>query len=91
MSKKKPEKIPRFVLSITDTTITVPGEMGDQYYAISVGADKLTDFNKKIPKSKRKNYGETELQSMFIYFQESVDAYENDAKNAKKKQKTDEN
>lgn len=80
MTNKEPkeEKIPRFVLSITDTTITVPGPNGDQYYAISVGADKLTDFNKLIPKAQRTNYAKTELQSMFVYFQDAVDKYEQD-------------
>lgn len=83
MSKKKPEeKIPRFVVSITDTTITVPGPNGDQYYSISVGADKLTDYNKLIPKKQRTNYARTELQSMFVYFQEAIDKYEQDQEKA---------
>lgn len=77
MNKKKPseDNIPRFVLSITDTTIKIPGPNGEMYYSINVGADKLSDFNKLIPKKKRTNHARTELQNMFYHFQKAVDDF----------------
>ncbi len=77
MNKKKPaqESIPRFVLSLTDTSIKVPGPNGEMYYSINVGAEKLSDFNKLIPKKKRTNQCRTELQNMFYHFQKAVDDF----------------
>lgn len=94
MAKKqtKDDSIPRFIVEITDTNIAVPGPNGEKYFSIAAGADKLSDFNRIIPKHKRTTSARTELQSMFLYMEENVREMEsnpyvppkNKAKKAKK-------
>jgi hypothetical protein len=66
------EKIPRFVLSITDTQTQITGENGPQHMSISIAADSLTDFTRVIPKADRQNYGKNEFQAMMIFFADQV-------------------
>lgn len=63
--------LPRYVLSLTDTKTIIPGANGDQYFNITAGSDKLTDFTKrtKDPDGKNRN----EVQRMFVFFAEQVD------------------
>lgn len=68
----KSEKIPRFVLTITDTQTEITGNNGPQHMSISIAADSLTDFARTIPKAKRQNWGHNEFQAMMIFFAEQV-------------------
>lgn len=65
--------IPRFVLTLADTHTIVQGSQGEQYMSISVAADSLAHFNKYLPKEDRSPQYKTELQKLFVYFQEQVD------------------
>lgn len=76
MNKRKPKKqllpaeagIPRFVVSITDTQTVV----GGKYFSINVGADRLEDFTRLIPKKKRTTEARTELQNMMLHMKQAV-------------------
>lgn len=76
MSKSKPdiselipeEGTPRFVLSLTDTQTVV----GDQYFSVSIGDDKLSSFNRLLPKKMRTNTVRTEYQAMFAFFTKAI-------------------
>ncbi len=66
------EEIPRFILQLTDTKTTIKGSNGEEYLTVSIGSDKLSDFNKPIPKAKRQNSGTTEFQAMLLFFAEQT-------------------
>lgn len=77
MSKSKPgidkslipeEGTPRFVLSLTDTQTVV----GNQYFSVSIGDDKLSSFNRLLPKKMRTNTVRTEYQAMFEFFKKAI-------------------
>jgi hypothetical protein len=64
--------IPRYVLSLTDT-YTIVDDSTKGYYSITVGVDNLADFFKPLKKRDRTNEGKTDLERMFLFFQEEVD------------------
>lgn len=77
MSKSKPkidkslipeEGTPRFVLTLTDTQTV----RGGQYYSVSIGDDKLSSFNRLLPKSMRTNTVRTEYQAMHAFFAKAI-------------------
>ena len=61
---KQPEQLPRFVVTITDTTTD---------RSLSAGADSLRDFRKPLPVDKRKPGVKNELDMMFKFFAEDVE------------------
>ena len=63
------KKIPRYVLSITDTRTTVPGPQGDQHYAISVASNVFEDLVGEIPAEEDAKY---EIQRVFFQFYKTV-------------------
>jgi hypothetical protein len=70
MSKK--DKVPRIVLTLTDTQTLVPGPNGEQYYSVNVAAESLVEFNKLLPEDDQKD-GKTELERVFRFFQQAID------------------
>ena len=67
---KKDEKVPRIVLTLTDTQTLVPGPNGEQYYSVNVAAESLVDFNKLL---EDQTEGKTELERVFRFFQQAID------------------
>lgn len=78
-------RIPRFVLSLTDTETWVNDANGHHQFNIGIGADKLSDFTKFIHKRDRKkgNPGRTEFEAMIWWFRNEVDAINKDIQEAK--------
>lgn len=65
MPKKQEDQIPRFVITLTDTSEGGP--------TLSAGADELREFRKPLPPDERKPGVKNELDLMFKFFAEEVE------------------